>query len=143
MKKHITNSPEQTKQLAAKIASQFRGGEVIGLVGELGSGKTTFVQGLAKGLGIDEIVNSPTFVLMKMYKTEDRRPKILIHVDCYRLTDSQELIDIGLEEYLGKEDTVVVIEWAEKVQDLLPKDSMMIEFKEGENENQRVIKINH
>ena len=147
MKKNITNSAEETKELAAKIVGQLKGGEVIGLVGELGAGKTVFVQGLAEGLGISEVVNSPTFVLMKTYEVESRKSKVvsLIHVDVYRLSNSQELKEIGIEEYLGQKDTVVVIEWAEKVEDLLPEGSMMIHFDMGKGESQRVIEsqINH
>ena len=144
MKPKITNSPEETKKLAKEIASKLKGGETIGLIGELGAGKTVFVQGLAKGLGVKETVNSPTFVLMKVYKIRDSRFAIrdLVHIDCYRLSNSQELLNIGVQEYFGRKDAVVVIEWAEKVKDLLPKNSMMIEFKEGENENQRIIEIN-
>lgn len=143
IKEFISNSPEETKQPATKIASQLKGGEVIGLVGELGTGKTVFVQGLAEGLGVNEIVNSPTFILMKVFEIRNSKFGIrnLIHVDAYRINNSQELKDIGVEEYLGKDDNIVVIEWAEKVKDLLPENSMMIEFKEGDSENQRVMRI--
>lgn len=156
MKQHLVKNVAETKSLAGKIAAKLKGGETIGLIGELGAGKTVFVQGLAEGLGIKETVNSPTFVLMKVYsiiKSEagSRKPdsrlttshlRNLIHVDCYRLNDSQELKDIGLEEYLNRKDTVVVIEWADKVKEILPPDAMIINFKEGENENQRIIELN-
>lgn len=162
MNKYTTNNPEQTKQLAKSLASRLKGGETIGLIGDLGAGKTVFVQGLAKAFGIKETVNSPTFVLLKVYKITQnsclravakmalarRRPtgkaklKTLVHIDCYRLSDSQELLNIGVQEYLGRKDTVVVIEWADRVQDLLPKDSMIIEIKEGAAENEKIIEIN-
>ncbi|HLC64102.1 MAG TPA: tRNA (adenosine(37)-N6)-threonylcarbamoyltransferase complex ATPase subunit type 1 TsaE [Patescibacteria group bacterium] len=129
----ISNNPKETKKLAATIASKLKGGAVIGLAGELGAGKTVFVQGLAEALGVKGQVNSPTFVLMKVYGQ-------LVHVDAYRLSDSSELREIGLEEYFNK-DRVVVIEWADKVKDILPEGSMMIEFKMGENENQREIEV--
>ncbi len=142
MKEYTTNSPKETKKLATEIASQFKGVRVIGLVGELGAGKTVFVQGLAEAMGITEVVNSPTFVLMKNYEVHEPESTVhnLVHVDAYRLNDSQELNDIGLEEYLNKKNTIVVIEWADKVKDLLPVDSVMIEFKE-ETENKRVIQV--
>lgn len=143
METNLTNSLEETQLLAKKLAATLKGGETIGLIGDLGAGKTVFVQGLAKGLGIKETVNSPTFVLMKLYAIHNPRSTIhdLVHIDAYRLNNSEELKNIGLEEYLGRKDRVVVIEWAEKVKDLLPKSSVIIEFKEGQNENQRIITI--
>jgi len=127
--------------LAKKITADFKGAEVLGLIGDLGAGKTIFTQGVAEALGITEVVNSPTFVLMKVYNVSSQQRAVsrLVHVDAYRLSNSQELKDIGLDEYLGRKDTIVVIEWADKVKELLPKNSMIIEFKLGENENQRVI----
>lgn len=141
MNKYTTNNPEQTKQLAKSLASRLKGGETIGLIGDFGAGKTVFVQGLAKAFSIKETVNSPTFVLMKIYNTTNTKIKTLVHVDAYRLNGSVELKDIGLEEYLGRKDAVALIEWAEKVKDILPKDSMIINFEIGSNENQRIIKI--
>lgn len=143
MKEFITNSPAETQALAKKIAEKLPGGKVLGLVGGLAAGKTVFVQGLAEALGVGEIVNSPTFVLMKQYRVTGCRSSVkhLVHVDAYRLNSSKELKDIGLEEYFNINDTAVIIEWADKVKDLLPKNSLIIEFKEGEHENQRKIII--
>lgn len=145
MKEYKTNSAEETKKLASETAHSLKGGEVLGLVGDLGAGKTVFVQGLAETLGIKEIVNSPTFVLMKVYQVSNQQSAIskLIHVDAYRLSNSQELKDIGLDEYLAQKDSVVIIEWADKVKDLLPPGSLMIEFKAGPVENQRIVYVNN
>jgi len=143
MKQQITNNQSETKEIAAKIAKNFKGGEVLGLVGELGSGKTVFTQGVAEALGITEVVNSPTFVLMKVYDVSESKSSIsmLVHVDAYRLSNSQELNDIGLNEYIGRKGTAVIIEWADKVKDILPGNSLIVEFKQGKNENQRIVKI--
>ena len=142
MQKHVTNSEKETFNLAKKLAKEFKGGEVIGLEGNLGAGKTVFVKGLAAGLGIKEVVNSPTFVLMKVYNIENLKFKIvnLVHVDAYRINDSQELIGIGLEDYMGRKDTVTVIEWADKVKDILTKDATCINLRGKNNKRQIVIK---
>ncbi|HAH04429.1 TPA: tRNA (adenosine(37)-N6)-threonylcarbamoyltransferase complex ATPase subunit type 1 TsaE [Candidatus Komeilibacteria bacterium] len=139
MPESITNNAGETKKLAAKISLTLKGGEVIGLIGDLGSGKTVFTQGLAAALGVTEIVNSPTFVLMKEYTINDPRSTIhgFIHVDAYRLNSADELDNIGLKEYLNGPDTVVVIEWADKVKDWLPAKTIIIEFNPGRGENQR------
>lgn len=118
----------------------MRGGEVITLSGVLGAGKTTFVKGLAKGLGIKKTITSPTFILMNIYKRQAAKykPKYLTHIDCYRIKKAQEIIDIGAQEYFGRKDTVVVIEWAEKIQKILPKKRINITIKVGKN-RQRIL----
>ena len=152
MGSNITISPEETKELAKQIAAGLKGGEILGLVGELGSGKTVFVQGLAEALGIKEIVNSPTFVLMKIYKIpfdfaqgrQDTRYTIreLIHIDAYRLESFDQLKEIGAEEYFNRKDCLVVIEWAEKVPALRNYPNYQeINFKEGKQMNERMIEI--
>lgn len=93
---------------------------VIALIGNLGAGKTTFVQKFAKALGISETVTSPTFVILKKYGT-------FIHVDAYRIT-STELLALGFRELVGDPRNVIVIEWADRVMDTLPKDAMIIKF---------------
>lgn len=99
----------------------MKGGEIIGLIGDLGGGKTTFVKGLAKGLGIKEMVTSPTFVLMKEYPLPRSFTLSLIHFDLYRLKKPEEIETIGLSDYLGKPEKICVIEWAEKIKDYLKK----------------------
>ena len=108
---------------ANKLAKSLKGGEIIALEGDLAAGKTTLTQYLAKALGVKEKVTSPTFVLMKVYPIRNLKSEIhnLIHVDCYRLDDPQELFYLGIEEYLNKKDTVVIIEWADKIKTYLKK----------------------
>lgn len=132
-----TRSRKETEKLGQKIAQLLKGGEVLALVGELGSGKTTFVKGLAKGLGIKQPVTSPTFVLIKVYPiTKHKTIKQLVHVDCYRLPGI-EFNKIGLADYLNQTDTVVAIEWAEKIK---PQSNWQkIKFTHGHKENERVI----
>lgn len=108
MAKYISKSVEDTYALARKIAERLKGGEVILLNGNLGAGKTTFTKGLAKALGIDEVVTSPTFTFMKEYKGR----LSLYHFDMYRAEDEDELYELGLSDYLYA-DGVCVIEWNE------------------------------
>ncbi len=113
-----TTSAEETRTLAAALGARLQPGDVLCLVGDLGAGKTTFTQGLALGLGLppDEPVNSPTFTLVAEHPG-GRIP--LYHFDVYRLADSSALYDLAFDEYLGG-DGVVVIEWADKIADVLP-----------------------
>lgn len=106
MAKYISKSVEDTYALARKVAERLKGGEVILLNGNLGAGKTTFTKGLAKALGIDEVVTSPTFTFMKEYKGR----LSLYHFDMYRAEDEDELYELGLSDYLYM-DGVCVIEW--------------------------------
>lgn len=134
---------EQFQKIASNFAVKLKGGEVVGLIGELGLGKTTFIQFLAVAMGVKEKVLSPTFVLLKIYRASHRQSSIkqLVHVDAYRLNHAEELKNIGLPEYLNRPDTVTVIEWADQVKDILPPDIVMINIAQGKEEGQRVIKI--
>ena len=118
MKEYISNSVEETARVAEELASQFKGGEVLALAGNLGAGKTVFVKALAKAMGIEEHITSPTFVLMKVYDLQMGKIKRLVHVDCYRLEGREDLFDIGLNDYLSFDNSVVVIEWADKILNL-------------------------
>lgn len=111
----IRNSPLETRQLGVFLGQRLQKGDVIGLMGDLGAGKTVFVQGLAEGLKVKDYVTSPTFTLINQY--EGVLP--LYHFDVYRLDDSQEFLELGYEEYFYGEG-VTVIEWAEKIKDFLP-----------------------
>lgn len=126
--KHITKSEKQTFNLGKKIAKTLKGGEILALIGELGAGKTVFVKGVAAGLGVKQIVTSPTFVLMKVYPIKDKI-KQLVHIDCYRIINPKEIFDIGATEYFDRKDTVTMIEWADKIKNILPKRRISINIK--------------
>ncbi|MGB9593928.1 MAG: tRNA (adenosine(37)-N6)-threonylcarbamoyltransferase complex ATPase subunit type 1 TsaE [Anaerolineae bacterium] len=108
----ISHSDAQTRRLGARLAALLRGGEVICLEGELGTGKTCFAQGIGKGLGVEEPIVSPSFTLIREYTTAPARPKF-IHVDLYRLGED-DLPTLGLEDYLNPS-CIVVIEWADRM----------------------------
>lgn len=116
-------SIEEMYELGHKIATQVPSGTVIGLLGDLGAGKTTLVRGVAKYLHINEVVQSPTFNIMKLYLKGDRP---LIHIDAYRLADLNT--DIGLDEYIGYETGITMIEWPLFIEDLLPKNTLWIKI---------------
>lgn len=121
-----TASAMETRQVGACLARLLRAGDVIALSGELGTGKTTFVQGLAAGLGITVPVTSPTFILINRYRAPDGR--VLQHVDCYRLANAPlEMWDIGLTD-LYDGGGIVVIEWADRIPGLLPEEYLEIRF---------------
>ncbi len=144
MKRIIAKSLKETQSIARTCARAARGGDVFALQGPLGAGKTAFVKAFARALGVRTVVSSPTFLLMKTYTIHDSRFMIheLVHVDAYRVHDAQELIDIGLGEYLGRSDTVVLIEWAEKVKKILPKKHVQwIRFGFGKKPNERILAI--
>lgn len=135
-------SAAQTKALGLKLATKLKGGEIIALTGHLGSGKTTFVKGLAKGLGVKETITSPTFVLMKVYNTKHKTIKQFVHIDCYRVP-GLEITSIGLNDYVNRSDTVVVIEWADKLPKKI-KFSWRLNFMVDKNKKtKRVIFIEH
>lgn len=144
----ITLSAKQTIELAKKFAKKLKGGEVIGLVGELGSGKTTFIKGLARGLGVKEPITSPTFVLLKEYvlpffphlRSGEKRLRKFVHIDAYRVETPEDIKSVGIEDYLGRKDMVMVIEWAEKIKKVLPQNTIYIKF-EHIDKNRRKISI--
>ena len=117
----ITNSEEETMRLGERLASILPSGSTLLLTGDLGAGKTTLVRGIARGLNIKEVVQSPTFNIMKIY-LKGNRP--LIHIDAFRLADFDT--DIGLNEYIGYETGITVIEWPEFIQKLLPDDAINV-----------------
>jgi tRNA threonylcarbamoyladenosine biosynthesis protein TsaE len=137
----LSHSPNQTQSIAEKFAAKLKSGTVLALTGNLGSGKTHFTKGLAKYFQIQKNITSPTFVLMKVYKTKNKKIKQLVHVDCYRLESPEELLAIGLGEYLENSACLVIIEWAEKIKKILPQNAIWIKFGLGKKENERQIKI--
>lgn len=135
MSKHQieTQTEEETKKIATRLANLLRPGDVITLEGDLGAGKTTFTKGIAIGLGVKRIVNSPTYTIVKEYDGE----LPLYHMDVYRLEDSDE--DIGLSEYF-EGDGISVVEWAQFIEEYLPKERLDVKINYV-NEQERVIEF--
>ena len=118
-----TNNARETENLGRKIADALKGGEVIAMTGDLGAGKTTMTKALAKGLGINEYVTSPTFTILNEYEGRLK----LFHFDVYRINDIEEMYDLGFEEYIYG-DGVSIIEWSNLIEEILPKDTINIEI---------------
>lgn len=138
MKTIITNSAQETKKLAASIAKDLRQeGGVVALSGELGAGKTTFVQGFAKELGIKEKIISPTFVLVRQHQIPKTK-RVLYHIDLYRLDDPRSILQLGIGELVNNQN-IILIEWAEKMGDLLPKNAISIKIDKSKGGNKRII----
>ena len=140
----ITNSIGETKSFAQAFARKVlkaprrQGAFVIGLCGELGSGKTTFVQGFVREFGIRSRITSPTYVLMKRYPIA-KKPSFslssgrqafsnIYHFDCYRLEKAKELLDLGFEDTIKKSENIILIEWPERVKEALPKNRIFLKF---------------
>lgn len=138
MKTIITSSEEETADLATELIKKLHGGQILGLIGDLGAGKTALTRGMARMFGIKQKITSPTFVLMKIYHFP--KPvngiKQLCHIDAYRTRGGQALLEIGADEYWHDQHTLTVIEWADKVRDVLPKKTKIIQIKHGK-ENSR------
>ena len=134
---YVTNSPAETEALGQRLAERLQPGDVIAYTGDLGAGKTAFTRGLARGLGITERITSPTFTIVNEYQG-GRLP--LFHFDMYRLGSSEELYEIGWEDYLAR-GGVCAVEWSEIVADALEEDCIRVDIRQGETENQRKITI--
>jgi len=164
MRKFITTNKTQTQKLGEALAKELKGGELICLSGDLGTGKTTFTQGLLKGLKIKGPYTSPTFVVMKHYKLESHNPNLITqkdkqilesknnklrvascelrdiyHIDAYRIK-SNDLLSLGWEELIADENNIVIIEWAERVKKIIPTSAIWIKFK-WIDENKRELRF--
>ena len=133
----ITHSPEETRALGERLAGAIGPGTVVAFTGDLGAGKTAFISGMARGLGIEERVTSPTFTIVNEYEG-GRLP--LFHFDMYRLGSSEELFDIGWEDYLAR-GGVCAVEWSEIIDDALEGDVIRVEIRRGDTDEQRRIEI--
>lgn len=123
-----SRSEKETKQVAAQFAATLKGGDVVFLSGELGSGKTTFVRGVAEAYGFHEPVRSPSFTIVNRYPVAHSTVKQILHVDLYRIDDPSEIPPLALEEEVGRSDTIAFIEWPEKAKGLAFESSHQISF---------------
>lgn len=127
--KVITKSAKETQEFGEKLALKYQNGGILALFGDLGAGKTTFTQGFAEGLGIKDKVISPTFIIMRQYPLPEKKA-YFNHIDLYRLDQINQLEEIGLSEIFADPKNIVLIEWAEKLGNLLPKNATKIKFKQ-------------
>lgn len=133
----VSHSTQETEQFGEEVAKSLRGGDVLAFIGSLGMGKTAFTRGLARGLGCRGRVTSPTFTIVNEY--DGKTP--LFHFDMYRLGSSDELFDIGWDDYLAR-GGVCAVEWSERVSDALPDDTIYVDIARGEeDENTRTITV--
>lgn len=130
MKSVFTTSLKELPGLAERLAKQLKGGEVLALMGNLGAGKTTFTQALAKQLKVKGRVLSPTFVLMNLFKARLKSGRIitLYHLDLYRIKKFKEVKALGLPEFWGQKNSLTIIEWADRIKKNLPKNAIYIKF---------------
>lgn len=131
-----TEGPEETRAFGTLLANRLQAGDVLLLTGDLGAGKSELTRGIAKGLGVTETVTSPTFTILNVYES-GKIP--LYHFDWYRLQDSDELYDMGMDEYLGG-DGIAVVEWPERCEDAIPEKHLMIRI-DTIDENTRKITL--
>lgn len=132
----VSHSTQETEQFGEEVAKSLRGGDVLAFTGSLGMGKTAFTRGLARGLGCRGRVTSPTFTIVNEY--DGKTP--LFHFDMYRLGSSDELFDIGWDDYLAR-NGVCAVEWSEQAAGALPEDAILVDIARGEGENDRIITI--
>ena len=141
-----TNSAKETKKLGEILAEELvkikakKGALVLTLSGDLGSGKTTFIQGLAKGLGIKEKVKSPTFVIAKNYKLKTKNYKLFTHIDAYRLKKSKDILALGWREMADDPESIIAVEWSKHIAKILLARHIDINFKHI-SENKRKIEF--
>lgn len=136
-RKIVLGGIEASNRLGEEIAGRLKPGDVAALTGELGTGKTSLCRAIAKGLGVAEEISSPTFNVVKEYLS-GRLP--VYHFDVYRVSDPDELFELGFDEYLHG-DGVCLIEWADLIEDMLPADCIRIDLSFGENEGERIAEL--
>ena len=153
MKKFVSNNPEESRKfardLAANLMSRSRldisgGALVLALMGDLGSGKTTFAQAFAEGLGVKEKVKSPTFIIFRKSKVADKKWqekvfKYFYHFDVHRINSEKEILNLGWEEIISNPENIVLVEWADKIEKILPKNSVKINFKHLKGDKREIV----
>jgi tRNA threonylcarbamoyladenosine biosynthesis protein TsaE len=141
--KFNTKSQAETTELGYKFAGELKPGDVVALFGDLGAGKTEFIKGICNYFKVNELVNSPTFTIMNQYTGSYKSNDILIlHIDLFRIKSSKELKEIGFDEIIFSNDSIKLVEWADKAFGILPPDSYSIDIKfKKNNENERMITI--
>lgn len=143
-KKYFTKNFLKTENFGEEMAkkilkSSLPQAVVIGLLGDLGSGKTTFSKGFAKGLEVKEKILSPTFVILKRFKIAKCKHKNFYHLDCYRIEKEKEILDLGFKEIISNSQNIVCIEWADKIKNILPTDTLFLHFEMIDKNTRKII----
>lgn len=135
-KEVIIKNEEETKQFGLKLGKDLKKGDTVALIGDLGTGKTTLAKYIGEGLGITEMITSPTFTIIQEYYS-GRLP--LYHFDVYRINDIEEMAELGYEEYFYG-DGVTIVEWADQIMDIIPEQAMVVHIEYGVTPDERVYK---
>jgi len=135
----ISSSVQDTNRFAQELLESLNPGDVVALVGDLGSGKTTFVQGIAAALGIEEPVTSPTFVLWRQYETKHDVFRFLHHLDLYRLESEREVHGLGIQDIFSQSDGLVLVEWADKFASVFPERTIWLRFRYVDEERREIV----
>lgn len=135
MEEFLSNSVEETEAFAEQFSKRLSGNEIIAMYGDLGAGKTCFTRGLARGLGVNDGVSSPTFAIINEYSGQYP----IYHFDMYRIEDWNDLESIGFFDYINN--GVIIIEWSENIEGALPSEIIKVYIDKNDNENERIIKI--
>lgn len=144
MKEILTQSASGTKKEGVRLVGLLmnkkpeKNARIIALEGHLGSGKTTFIQGLAEGLGVRENVLSPTFLILKQFFLKSGKYKNLYHIDAYRLKNPEEIVELGFKDLINDPENIIVIEWADKIRKILPKNAIWIKFENLEGNKRKI-----
>ncbi len=148
MIKYLTKNQKTTQKIGYLLGEAIlktkpfkKNAFIIALKGNLGSGKTTFIQGLAKGLKIKNNFNSPTFIILKKYKINNKKFHFFYHLDLYRIKKTKELKHLNIDNLFKNPENIIAIEWPEKIKKILPKNTLWLKFLYGKKENERTIKI--
>jgi tRNA threonylcarbamoyladenosine biosynthesis protein TsaE len=141
----LTKKEKETRKIGEILAKEIlkanlKGPFILALEGELGGGKTTFLKGFAKSLGIKEKILSPTFIILRRFQIPNTKFQNFYHLDCYRIKNSKEILDLGFSEIIKNPKNIVAIEWADKIKKILPKRIILISFK-IKSKNEREMKI--
>ncbi len=137
-------SPSQTEKLGRELAKEIlksplqKGAVVIGLRGDLGGGKTTFLKGFARGLSIKKKILSPTFIIMRRFKVYNLPFKNFYHFDCYRIKKPEEISNLGFEEIVADPQNIVCVEWDDRIKKILPKNSLILNFQFKDKSKRRI-----
>jgi tRNA threonylcarbamoyladenosine biosynthesis protein TsaE len=136
-KVYYTHSEEDTEEVASCLAAYIPFGSAVALQGNLGAGKTVFARGFIRGFGIDDVVSSPTFTLIKEYLAEDEQ--WIYHLDLYRITDIESALVFGIDEYINDDNAIALIEWAERIDEILPENTIHIKINSVDKTTREII----